>query len=31
MLNLHFPPPSIKDLKVGDTISVYMSYTKDKE
>ena len=31
MLNLHFPPPSIKDLKVGDTISVYLSYTKEKK
>lgn len=31
MLNLHFPPPSIKGLKVGDTISVYLSYTKGKE
>lgn len=30
-LNLHFPPPSIKDLKVGDTISVFLSYTKGKE
>ena len=30
-LNVHFPPPSIKDLKVGDTITVSLSYTKGKE
>ena len=30
-LNLHFPPASIKDLKVGDTITVSLSYTKGKE
>ena len=30
-LNLHFPPASIKDLKVGDTISANLSYTKGME
>jgi len=27
-LNLHFPPPSIKDLKMGDAITVSLSYSK---
>ncbi len=27
-LNLHFPPPSLKDLKEGDAITVQMGFTK---
>ncbi|MEW5944095.1 MAG: hypothetical protein AB1710_09645 [Pseudomonadota bacterium] len=29
-LRLHFPPSSLKDLKVGDTITVHMSFSKGK-
>jgi hypothetical protein len=30
-LELHFPPPTIKDLKAGDTITVKLGYTKGGE
>jgi hypothetical protein len=28
-LVLHFPPPAVKDLKDGDTITVQLSFSKD--
>lgn len=30
-LQLHFPPPMIKDLKAGDSITVQLGYTKGGE
>jgi len=27
-MSLHFPPPSLKDIKNGDTITVEMSFMK---
>ncbi len=30
-LNVHFPPDSLKDLKNGDTITVYLSFSKGGE
>lgn len=27
-MSLHFPPPSLKDIKAGDTITVEMSFVK---
>jgi len=31
ILTVHFPPDAIKDLKVGDTITVYLSFSKGPE
>jgi hypothetical protein len=30
-LNIHYPAPTVKDLKKGDKITVHLSYTKDGE
>lgn len=29
-LRLHFPPASLKDLKVGDTITVHLGFSRSK-
>ena len=30
-LDVHFPPPAIKDLKMGDTITLHLSFSKGGE
>lgn len=30
-LDVHFPPPTIKDLKPGDSITLHLGYTKGSE
>lgn len=31
VLTIHYPPPTVKDLKKGDNITVHLSYTKDDD